>query len=96
MCFAGTTAESDDVKKVFVTPGNAVSTTENINIVVTNIAYFVAFAKQESINLTIVGPEMPLLIGLVDAFKKVKTHHLTQAPPQHRQNKPLRPSLKTF
>ena len=68
------TAESNDVEKVFVAPGNAGSATEdkveNVNIGVTDIADLVAFAKQENIDLTIVGPEAPLVIGVVDAFEK--------------------------
>ncbi|REG84319.1 phosphoribosylamine--glycine ligase [Marinomonas pollencensis] len=68
------TAESNDVEKVFVAPGNAGSAAENkvenVNIGVTDIADLVAFAKQESIDLTIVGPEAPLVIGVVDAFEK--------------------------
>ena len=68
------TAESSQVEKVFVAPGNAGSATENkvenVNIGVTDIADLVAFAKKENINLTIVGPEAPLVIGVVDAFEK--------------------------
>lgn len=68
------TAESNQVEKVYVAPGNAGSATEikveNVNIGVTDIADLVAFAKKESIDLTIVGPEAPLVIGVVDAFEK--------------------------
>lgn len=68
------TAESNDVSKVFVAPGNAGTATENkvenINIGVTDIEDLVAFAKTQSIDLTIVGPEAPLVIGVVDAFEK--------------------------
>jgi phosphoribosylamine---glycine ligase len=68
------TAESSQVEKVFVAPGNAGSATENkvenVNIGVTDIADLVAFAKKENIGLTIVGPEAPLVIGVVDAFEK--------------------------
>lgn len=68
------TAESNDVTKVFVAPGNAGTATENkvenVNIGVTDIAELVAFAKKENIDLTIVGPEAPLVIGVVDAFEK--------------------------
>lgn len=68
------TAQSDDVTTVFVAPGNAGTAAEdkveNVNIGVTDIAELVAFAKEESIDLTIVGPEAPLVIGVVDAFEK--------------------------
>jgi phosphoribosylamine--glycine ligase len=68
------TAESNDVEKIFVAPGNAGTATENkvenVNIGVTDVAALVAFAKSENIDLTIVGPEAPLVIGVVDAFEK--------------------------
>lgn len=68
------TAESDNVDKVFVAPGNAGTATENkvenVNIGVTDVTGLVAFAKSEGIDLTIVGPEAPLVIGVVDAFEK--------------------------
>ncbi|MCB5161324.1 phosphoribosylamine--glycine ligase [Marinomonas algarum] len=68
------TAESADVAQVFVAPGNAGTATENkvsnVNIGVTDIEALVAFAKTEAIDLTIVGPEAPLVIGVVDAFEK--------------------------
>ena len=68
------TAESSDVTKVFVAPGNAGSAAENkvenVNIDVTDLAGLVAFAKTESIDLTIVGPEVPLVLGVVDEFEK--------------------------
>ncbi|SBS30910.1 Phosphoribosylamine--glycine ligase [Marinomonas spartinae] len=68
------TAQSDDVTTVFVALGNAGTSTEdkveNVNIGVTDIPELVAFAKKENIDLTIVGPEAPLVIGVVDAFEK--------------------------
>ena len=66
-------AQSSQVKKVFVAPGNAGTATEdkleNINIPVSDNAALVAFAKKENIELTIVGPEQPLVDGVVDAFQ---------------------------
>jgi phosphoribosylamine--glycine ligase len=66
-------AQSDAVSKVFVAPGNAGThqeeKVENVNIGVEDIAALVAFAKKEHIELTIVGPEAPLVIGVVDAFE---------------------------
>ncbi len=60
--------------KVFVAPGNpgtaAEPNIENVNISVDDIAGLVAFAKKEDIGLTIVGPEAPLVNGVVDAFEK--------------------------
>ncbi|TRX57809.1 phosphoribosylamine--glycine ligase [Thalassomonas sp. M1454] len=66
-------AQSNQVEKVFVAPGNAGTTTENkienVNISVGNIDGLIEFAKKENIGLTIVGPEQPLVDGVVDAFQ---------------------------
>ena len=43
---------------------------ENVNISVSDIQGLVDFAKKEQIGLTIVGPEAPLVDGVVDAFEK--------------------------
>ncbi|MBN1038035.1 MULTISPECIES: phosphoribosylamine--glycine ligase [unclassified Clostridium] len=64
--------KSQKVEKIFVAPGNGGTAThdkcENINI--TDIDKLIAFAKKESIDITIVGPEDPLTEGIVDEFKK--------------------------
>lgn len=65
-------AQSSDVEKVYVAPGNAGTAREpnleNIAIGVEDIDALLNFAKDNDIALTIVGPEAPLVIGLVDAF----------------------------
>lgn len=65
-------AQSPKVTKVFVAPGNAgtarESKTENVAIQAEDIAALVDFARNNSIGLTIVGPETPLALGVVDAF----------------------------
>lgn len=65
-------AQSDNVKKVFVAPGNAGSAleakVENVSIGVEAVDELVAFAKDNNVELTIVGPEAPLVIGVVDSF----------------------------
>jgi phosphoribosylamine--glycine ligase len=65
-------AQSANVTKVFVAPGNAGTATEpkleNVAISATDIPALLAFAKKESIELTIVGPEAPLVEGVVDVF----------------------------
>ncbi|WP_334321771.1 phosphoribosylamine--glycine ligase [Gilliamella apicola] len=67
-------AQSPLVSKVFVAPGNAgtalESGLENINIKATDVSGLLSFAQQEQIDLTIVGPEAPLVIGVVDSFQK--------------------------
>ncbi|MCL1076273.1 phosphoribosylamine--glycine ligase [Shewanella dokdonensis] len=66
-------AQAAEVEKVFVAPGNAGTALEpkleNIAIAATDIEKLLAFAKAEQIALTIVGPEAPLVIGVVDAFR---------------------------
>ncbi|WP_189402629.1 phosphoribosylamine--glycine ligase [Arenicella chitinivorans] len=72
--FAWKVAQSDSVSKVFVAPGNAGTAREakvtNVDIGVEDIERLIEFAQQEKIDLTIVGPEAPLVIGVVDAFEK--------------------------
>jgi phosphoribosylamine--glycine ligase len=66
-------AQSDKVKHVFIAPGNAGTALEaglsNVNIAVEDIQGLVEFARQKHIELTIVGPEVPLVLGVVDAFQ---------------------------
>lgn len=66
-------AQSQKVEQVFVAPGNAGTATEpkltNVDIGVEDIQALVEFAQKENIALTIVGPEAPLVIGVVDAFE---------------------------
>ncbi|MEP7704759.1 phosphoribosylamine--glycine ligase [Paraglaciecola sp. 25GB23A] len=66
-------AQSDKVKHVFIAPGNAGTALEaglsNVNIAVEDIQGLVEFAQQKHIELTIVGPEVPLVLGVVDAFQ---------------------------
>lgn len=67
-------AQNPNVKTVFVAPGNAGTALEpkleNVNIAVEDIAGLVDFAQEKRIELTIVGPETPLVLGVVDAFRK--------------------------
>lgn len=66
-------AQSPLVDTVFVAPGNAGTalepTLQNVAIGVTDIPALLSFAQNEKIDLTIVGPEAPLVIGVVDAFR---------------------------
>ncbi|MDE9447511.1 phosphoribosylamine--glycine ligase [Xenorhabdus bovienii] len=67
-------AQSPLADKVYVAPGNAgtalEANLENIDIAATDIAGLLAFAQSQNIGLTIVGPETPLVIGIVDAFQQ--------------------------
>jgi len=66
-------AQSPEVSHVFVAPGNAGSEAEakvnNVDIGVEDIEQLIDFAQSNAIELTIVGPEAPLVIGVVDAFQ---------------------------
>lgn len=64
-------AQSKDVHKVYCAPGNAgtAAVAENVDIAVTDIAGLVQFAQHQQIDLTVVGPEKPLILGVVDAFE---------------------------
>ena len=64
-------AQSKDVHKVYCAPGNAgtAAAAENVDIAVTDIAGLVQFAQHQQIDLTVVGPEKPLILGVVDAFE---------------------------
>lgn len=66
-------AQSPLADKVYVAPGNAgtalESNLENVAISATDIPALLAFAQSHDIGLTIVGPEAPLVIGVVDAFQ---------------------------
>ena len=64
-------AQSPLVEEIFIAPGNAgtglIGT--NVPIAVEDVAGLVAFAREKGIGLTAVGPEIPLALGLVDAFQ---------------------------
>ena len=66
-------AQNPQVDTIYVAPGNAGTALEhkvqNVNIGITDIPALVAFAQDKAIELTIVGPEAPLVIGVVDAFR---------------------------
>ena len=65
-------AQSSEVSTVFVAPGNAGTAIEpkleNVAIDVNDILGLLSFAKGNDVELTIVGPEAPLVAGVVDAF----------------------------
>ncbi len=63
---------SSKVQKVYVAPGNAGTAQEpkleNVAIAADDVAGLVRFARERGVGLTIVGPEAPLVLGIVDAF----------------------------
>ncbi len=68
-------AQSPRVEQVFVAPGNAGTAREpkvqNVAIGADNIDALINFASREAIALTIIGPEGPLVAGIVDRFNAV-------------------------
>ena len=63
--------QSPKVQTVFVAPGNGGTASDNRlhNLPLTDIAELCAWALQEKIGLTVVGPEVPLAAGVVDIFR---------------------------
>jgi phosphoribosylamine---glycine ligase len=70
--FAWKVAQSPRVTAVWVAPGNAGTALEprvrNVPIAADDLQALVQFATAERIDLTIVGPEVPLVLGITDAF----------------------------
>ncbi len=64
-------AQSPLAEEIFIAPGNAGTELigTNVPIAVEDVAELVAFAREKGIGLTAVGPEIPLALGLVDAFQ---------------------------
>jgi len=65
-------AQSPLVKKVYCAPGNAgtANVAENVDIPAENINALRQFATMKGIGLTVVGPEQPLVKGIVDSFEE--------------------------
>lgn len=64
--------QSPKVKKIYCAPGNPGigELAELVNIKIEDIEGLKNFAKEKNIELTVVGPEMPLVAGIVDEFQK--------------------------
>jgi len=64
-------AQNKQVSRVFVAPGNAGTALnpDMVNVAITSVPELVAFAQNEQIAMTIVGPEASLSQGVVDAFR---------------------------
>lgn len=65
-------AQSPLVEKVYCAPGNPGigCIAENIPLQVDDLPGLLAFAKREGVGLTVVGPEIPLSLGIVDLFEE--------------------------
>jgi phosphoribosylamine--glycine ligase len=66
-------AQSPRVSEVLVAPGNAGTAHEarvrNVAVAADDVAGLLALAQREAVDLTIIGPEAPLVLGVVDAFE---------------------------
>jgi len=67
-------SQSPRVDRVFVAPGNAGTKldAENVLLSPTDIPQLVKFVQQNNVGFTVVGPEVPLTMGIVDAFQQLK------------------------
>jgi len=67
-------SQSPLVAKVYCAPGNAgtAQDAENLNIPADDVMRLAKFAKENGIDLTVVGPEAPLVAGIVDEFRRQK------------------------
>ena len=65
-------SQSPHLKKLYCAPGNAgtASIAENVPIKDTDIKGLVNFAEEKEIDLTVVGPELPLTLGIVNVFER--------------------------
>ncbi len=65
-------AQSPRAERVFCAPGNAGTALDGVNVPIeaTEFDKLVRFAKKEQIGLTVIGPEEPLALGIVDRFQK--------------------------
>ena len=64
--------QSSRVSRIFCAPGNGgmASLAECVNIKADDVPSLLKFAQENKIDLTVVGPEVPLVLGLVDTFEK--------------------------
>lgn len=65
-------AQSPKVSKIYAAPGNAgiAQLAECVPLAATDVENLVNFAERNQIDLTVVGPESPLIAGIVDAFER--------------------------
>ncbi len=65
-------SKSPHIEQIYCAPGNAGTArlAENVAIPADNIKALADFAAERSVGLTVVGPELPLTLGIVDEFEK--------------------------
>lgn len=64
-------AQSEDVEKIYISPGNAGTARENKceNIAISNHSEIIDFCQDTAVSLVVIGPEAPLVEGLTDALR---------------------------
>ena len=64
--------QSPSVEQLYCAPGNAGTGLDctNVDISATDIPQLIKFAQKQQIDLTVIGPEAPLVMGIVDEFQK--------------------------
>jgi phosphoribosylamine--glycine ligase len=69
-------AQSPRVKRIYCAPGNAgiAQQAECVPIAATEVSALADFAQRESVELTVVGPEAPLVAGIADEFRRRGLH----------------------
>src|SRR5918999_5566811 len=67
-------AQSPLVSSLYCAPGNAgtAEQAEHAHIDAADVPALVAFAREQAIDFTVVGPELPLALGVVDAFRAAR------------------------
>lgn len=63
-------AKDSDVDKIYFAPGNGATDRLGENVAIDDYELLAEFAKQRNIGLTVVGPEAPLVAGIVDIFEQ--------------------------
>ncbi|MBN3038265.1 MAG: phosphoribosylamine--glycine ligase [Candidatus Omnitrophica bacterium] len=71
-CLVWKLTQSDRVKEIFCAPGNGGTEgpAKNVNIAAADVKTLADFANEKKIDLTVVGPEVPLVKGIVDEFQR--------------------------
>ncbi|MBL7084933.1 MAG: phosphoribosylamine--glycine ligase [Candidatus Omnitrophica bacterium] len=71
-CLVWKIAQSDRVKEIFCAPGNGgtESLAKNIHMAPDDVKALADFAQEKKVDLTVVGPEIPLVKGIVDEFQR--------------------------
>ncbi|WP_124979060.1 phosphoribosylamine--glycine ligase [Nonlabens xiamenensis] len=81
--FALSISKSPLLKKLFVAPGNAgtSSVATNVDLSITDFEALAAWVLEHEINMVVVGPEAPLVLGIYDFFQREELQHINLIGP---------------